>query len=318
MSHRDTRYCIANSGNSLDEPIYLPVSNYWQKKHSRLLGLTFVRYLNIKTPSRQLHLRNYVPASIHATHGDGNCLFRCFSLAITGSDAFHETLREIIANHIMRNGKAFSVLFHERFQDNPNNYLYQTRMAQRGTWGSDVEIMAAAHLLKTKIFVYTIHGDTWQWVEHNLDLTSPASRVHRQSIYLMHTSLVHYDLVKEIKIRRQITWDRSPSPENDQNLCRYTVARRPQYMPPDRRYKCQITKSASRNKECYRCNKCTPRSEERENSVVKCSTMHKDCTVQKARYRCKCKLGKMTDRSRSRSRKRKSKSSRKSLKRKLV
>ncbi|KAK7003166.1 ATP-dependent DNA helicase [Biomphalaria glabrata] len=83
--------------------------------------------------------------------------------------------------------------------DGPDQYLSQSKMTHTKTWGSDVEILAAAHLLNTKIFVYTKHGPTWQWVEHDLELTSPNTRTHRHAIYLKHTQLVHYDVVVSVK-----------------------------------------------------------------------------------------------------------------------
>ncbi|XP_005100899.1 uncharacterized protein LOC101862805 isoform X2 [Aplysia californica] len=78
-------------------------------------------------------------------------------------------------------------------------YVLNSKMDRQGTWGSDVEILVAAHLLKSAIFVYTKCGDSWQWVQHDLDLTSPKSRLSKESVYLVHTDLTHYNVVTDIR-----------------------------------------------------------------------------------------------------------------------
>ena len=127
-----------------------------------------------------------------------------FHQVITGSESHHNLVRQRIVSHISENCKAFSPLLPEshgngnEHADACARYLSTSKMANGSTWGSDVEILAAAHLLRTRIFVYTMHGPAWQWVEHGMELTEPARKPCRDSIYLMHTGLVHYDLVEDV------------------------------------------------------------------------------------------------------------------------
>lgn len=176
-------------------PKYVPITTYWQRKQCKNLNLPFIKKLRMRKPSRPILVRASVPKLLRTTHGDGNCLFRCFSLVVTGTESYHDLLRKAITDHLQNNGEKFSAIM----ADGPDQYLSQSKMTHTKTWGSDVEILAAAHLLNTKIFVYTKHGPTWQWVEHDLELTSPNTRTHRHAIYLKHTQLVHYDVVVSVK-----------------------------------------------------------------------------------------------------------------------
>ena len=44
-----------------------------------------------------------------------------------------------------------------------DSYLARSHMARNGVWGSDREILSAASLLSTDVFVYTKIGDTYKW-----------------------------------------------------------------------------------------------------------------------------------------------------------
>ena len=44
-----------------------------------------------------------------------------------------------------------------------DEYLARTEMANLGVWGTNVEIIAAASLLKTDIYVYTKVGSLYKW-----------------------------------------------------------------------------------------------------------------------------------------------------------
>lgn len=188
-----------------ESPLFQPISRQWQERQCRRLRLPFVRTLTLTRPRPAPLLRTLQPSVVHEIGGDGNCLFRCLSLVITGTESHHNSVRQRIVSHISENCKTFSALLPES-PGNENehaeacaHYLSTSKMADGSTWGSDVEILAAAHLLRTRIFVYTMHGPNWQWVEHGMELTEPDRKPYKDSIYLMHTGLVHYDLVEEVE-----------------------------------------------------------------------------------------------------------------------
>ncbi|XP_059156774.1 uncharacterized protein LOC131941519 [Physella acuta] len=306
MPRKEQRYVIADdSDEETQNPLYIPVCRSWQKSQCKKLNLPFVRTVQIETPKGPQRLRDLVPFQAYPEYGDGNCLFRCLSRAVTGSSCYHEELRELIVRHICRNAKKLSVLLPESFQDNPKTYIADCGMRYRGTWGSDVEIMAAAHLLKTKIFVYTKHGETWQWAEHNLDLTSPESKTYTESIYLMHTRQVHYDLVAEMKSR----YPSDEETEGDPSQVCQTSTCKPKFMSEecpqkstDRRNMCKMSRSAAKEED-----PCRSTNRDCDHSVVKYSTMHENGMVRKTarRQRFECTKRKIKNRSSSRPLKRK-------------
>ncbi|RUS79324.1 hypothetical protein EGW08_012909 [Elysia chlorotica] len=204
-----------------ESPVFRPIGVRWQERQCRRLGLPLVTPLQLARPRPAPSLRHREPSLVIEIGGDGNCLFRCLSLnvvemqykclvkmVITGSENHHTQVRQRIVSHIAQNCKAFSALLPESPRRSANGsrqehadacaqYLSTSKMAAGATWGSDVEILAAAHLLRTRIFVYTLHGPAWQWVEHGLELTDPGRKPSAESVYLVHTDLVHYDLVED-------------------------------------------------------------------------------------------------------------------------
>lgn len=42
------------------------------------------------------------------------------------------------------------------------SYIADSRMEHLGTWGTDVEVIALAHLLKTTIYSYSVENTRWQ------------------------------------------------------------------------------------------------------------------------------------------------------------
>ncbi|KAK3711802.1 hypothetical protein RRG08_037006 [Elysia crispata] len=200
-----------------ESPVFHPISRRWQERQCRRLRLPLSKTLNLARSRPAPLLRHREPCLVHEIGGDGNCLFRCLSLVITGSESFHNLVRQRIVSHISENCKAFSALLPESprngnaHADACAHYLSTSKMATGATWGSDVEILAAAHLLHTRIFVYTMHGSAWQWVEHGMELTEPGRKPCKESIYLMHTGLVHYDLVEDVEKSSDAGKDTSPT-----------------------------------------------------------------------------------------------------------
>ncbi|MCG8621127.1 MAG: hypothetical protein MJE68_03860 [Proteobacteria bacterium] len=102
--------------------------------------------------------------------GDGNCLFRAFSVAVTGWETAHLAFRQLICEHISEVGTYT--------KKDPTEYFSQTNMTSLGVYGSDVEIMAAAQILGCDIYVYHMYGDSLKWLrfpcKHSSGLESSA------------------------------------------------------------------------------------------------------------------------------------------------
>jgi len=96
-----------------------------------------------------------VLVNIYQVRGDGNCLFRSISLAVTGTQNQHQLLRSYIVNHMCNDGvrKRMEPLF--ICPDNNETYFnHLVNMEGSGCWGTDQEIVAAAYLFNISILCY--------------------------------------------------------------------------------------------------------------------------------------------------------------------
>ena len=92
---------------------------------------------------------------IDHTQGDGNCLFRALSKEMLGHEKFHYLIRQILTQFIKENGRQFQGYVFEGTIE-----AHSKRMEYLGQWGTQVEIMAAATLLKAEIYVFTQESGT--------------------------------------------------------------------------------------------------------------------------------------------------------------
>ena len=72
------------------------------------------------------------------------------------------------------------------------------RFAKQGTWASDTEILAAAALLRTHIYMYAKEGRAMRWMKFPAETLIPHQRPEKKSIYLCHTGGCHYDYVTAV------------------------------------------------------------------------------------------------------------------------
>ena len=79
--------------------------------------------------------------------GDGNCLFRALSYAVTGRQIYYTQVRAQIINHM---------------NSSLDSYLVNGHIARKNVTVRGIEILSAASLLSTDIFVYTQFGDTYK------------------------------------------------------------------------------------------------------------------------------------------------------------
>ena len=111
----------------------LPLVANHCSKHSKPLG----------TPSKLIQIR-----------GNGNCLFRALSCAVTGRQIYHTRVKAQIINHM---------------NSSLDSYLVSGQMARNTVRVKGIEILSASSLLSTDIFLYTRLGDTHKWHIENRD-----------------------------------------------------------------------------------------------------------------------------------------------------
>ena len=118
--------------------------------------------------------------------GDGNCLFRAFSQIITGRQRQHHQVRLMITQHMLTISDLLiqSGYIHGSQDSSAHDYLVRTRMNNSGEWGSDVEMMTMAHLLKCRLHSYSsvrLLDDP-----SILDKSLPATELCPMSMYVHH------------------------------------------------------------------------------------------------------------------------------------
>jgi len=109
---------------------------------------------------KQTHQQTYVKV-FKISGFDGNCLFRALSLGITCSQSQHDQLRSLIVNHMKNENIKHGLK--NLYATSDDDYQRQIlNMQQPGQWGTDCQIVAAAHLLQLSILCFSQYSDSGQ------------------------------------------------------------------------------------------------------------------------------------------------------------
>ena len=85
--------------------------------------------------------------------GDGNCLFRSLSVLLFDTEIYHKQLRKHIVEHMETEESTYSMYIDTPFKQHTSD-MKKTKGGQE-IWGTEAEIVAAAHLLEVAIDVYS-------------------------------------------------------------------------------------------------------------------------------------------------------------------
>ena len=134
--------------------------------------------------------------------GDGNCLFRAVSKEATLSEEHHHFFRMAACNTMK--DKRYAAQFegmHIPEQLCAKDYVAKAKMDKLGTWGSDVEVIALATLLRTRIAIYyrAPSADKFTWL--NYDTVVHVSNMQGMAIYLKNAGN-HFERVMSVKTVR--------------------------------------------------------------------------------------------------------------------
>ena len=141
---------------------FKPTNREWSIRQCLRFNLPGPLHLPERIPSRHACQELANPKQVDHIVGDGNCLYRAISLEVCGTQNEHEAVRGLIIDTMIRNEKSFS----KYVGGDLGNYLSQHTLRPR-SWGSDVEIFAAATLLQTTIVVFTpTSPDCRRWLSH--------------------------------------------------------------------------------------------------------------------------------------------------------
>ena len=134
------------------------------------------------------------PTKIYKIQGDGNCLFRALSYLITGRQSYHSHVRTKVIEHM----KDIEAILQPHIDGNVRDYLARTRMATNTVWVTDIEILTAASLLGTDIFVYTKLASFYKWQRFPESVLVKNLQQHKGALYLKNTAGIHYDVVLNV------------------------------------------------------------------------------------------------------------------------
>jgi hypothetical protein len=174
-----------------------------------------IKYVNMRATCKQeIYLKESVPKRRVNIKGDGNCLFRALSYAISNTEENHFVIRKTIVDHLSQpHCRTFVCQQMCTKEHELIAYIHSTNMLQNGIWGTNVEILAACHLLEVQIFIFDPDG-TWKAFGLS-DLSHPC-------VYLDHSLGNHYNGVIRIEkvhiddIKSNITTAKSVTIEIDE------------------------------------------------------------------------------------------------------
>ena len=95
-----------------------------------------------------------IPSKLIQILGGGNCLFQALSYAVTVRQIYYTRVRAKIINHI---------------ESSLHIYLVNGQIARNKVRAKGIEILNAASLFSSYIFVYTQFWDTYKWQLENRD-----------------------------------------------------------------------------------------------------------------------------------------------------
>ena len=131
-----------------------PITVEWQKEKCGLLGIPYNRPIDQHSTLSGQKLQVYEPETCDDIGMDGNCLFRCLSKLVCGSEDYHAKIRGEISRYMLADGKdIIGWYFEQILTTTPAAHLSSKFMYQLGQWGTDAELMAASALLQTDIYV---------------------------------------------------------------------------------------------------------------------------------------------------------------------
>ena len=139
---------------------YNPISEELQREICERLNLNFIDSNQCDPGGPDVRLKP--PTFFRRIAGDGNCLFRSLSYAVTGSESQHSEIRRLIVNHYTAEINCWRLVRVFMLEDDSiEEYLQRTNMAQDGVWGSTTEMLVFAHLAGVNIASYNANDGSY-------------------------------------------------------------------------------------------------------------------------------------------------------------
>lgn len=171
---------------------YIPLDAKLKKHLCEYLNIPYISTDNSNdTQCYRTNIKK--PRHEKAITGDGNCFFRAISFSLTNSEDFHNIIRNAVCAHMIKNKDLFKPFLRDSSQT-VDCYLSSTQMLQEGTWATEVEIFATAHLLNVDIYKYS--GECW--LKFSVCQIETCMQSRPGAIYLNHHQQNHYNIVLSV------------------------------------------------------------------------------------------------------------------------
>ena len=97
--------------------------------------------------------------------GDGNCLFRSLSFCLFDTEDYHSQLRLLLARFENFNQKIFIHHLPQQLHSQESSVLEHTKhISNLGSWGTDLELLAAATYFQIPVYYCCVDNKTKQWL----------------------------------------------------------------------------------------------------------------------------------------------------------
>ena len=137
-----------------DDPIISNPSTEWKKDKCDLLRIQFESDIEQHMRLNGEKIKWFQPWKCEDIKSDGNCLFRCFSKIVTGTEKHHLKIRGEICRYMITTGRdTMGWYFNQVHSNTPAQYLRMSGMVMEVIWGSGIELMAFSSILKTNICI---------------------------------------------------------------------------------------------------------------------------------------------------------------------
>ncbi|VDI59074.1 Hypothetical predicted protein [Mytilus galloprovincialis] len=139
------------------------------------------------------------PVKSKSIISDGNCLFRAISFAISQRQEYHMQIRKKIVDHILHISKDLTSFVRHPYE-NVEEYVNKRKMKESNTWGTELEILAAAHLMQADIYTFINN----KWIRYSAHQIDKHIDVENDAIYLKHVEeSFHYEVVISVEESRE-------------------------------------------------------------------------------------------------------------------
>ncbi|CAG2230774.1 unnamed protein product [Mytilus edulis] len=131
------------------------------------------------------------------------CVSNCYTAVIYSKlknrQEYHIQIRKKIVDHILHISKDLSSFVRDPYE-NAEEYVRMRKMKESNTWGTELEILAAAHFMQIDIYTFTNN----KWIKYSAHQIDTNINVENDAIYLKHNNeSSHYEVVLSVEGKRE-------------------------------------------------------------------------------------------------------------------